>query len=351
MNVKLVLLKQSHYLQLRYQLMIRFKVFLIALTFATPALADELSYSYSRLGNTVDSVNSTTPGTVLMGGGRDVDAALKWMCKLSGNGDFLVLRATGTDAYNSYIKDMCPNENSVSTLIIPSRTAASYASVADTINKAEAIWIAGGDQSNYINFWKGTPVQAALNDLIAKGVPIGGTSAGLSVLTQFVYTAQQSKGVTSSQALTDPFNRHMTFDHDFVNIPFLEGVIGDPHLFIRDRMGRDFTFLCRIYENGWSKEPRGISIDARTALMIDSKGHSKVVGDGAVYFLQAPGAPQACSSETPLTYQDISVYRIRQGAGTVDLNNWQGSGGDGYSVSIMEGALISKPTDDDGYPY
>ncbi len=331
--------------------MIRFKVFLIALIFSAPSLADELSYAYYRLGSTVDSVNSTTPGTVLMGGGKDVDAALIWMCKLSGNGDFLVLRATGTDAYNSYIRDLCPKESSVSTLVIPSRIAASNAFVADTINKAEAIWIAGGDQSNYINFWKDTTVQVALNDLIARGVPIGGTSAGLNILTQFVYSAQQSKGVTSSQALTNPFNRHMTFDHDFVNIPFLEGVIGDPHLFMRDRMGRDFTFLCRMYENGWSKEPRGLSLEAQAALMIDSKGQSKAVGEGAVYFLQAPGAPQACSSETPLTYKDISVYRIRQDAGEFDLNNWQGSGGSGYSVSVMEGALVSKPAGDDGNPY
>jgi hypothetical protein len=35
-----------------------------------------------------------------MGGGTDVDAAFQWMCQRSGGGDFLVIRATGTDAYN-----------------------------------------------------------------------------------------------------------------------------------------------------------------------------------------------------------------------------------------------------------
>ncbi|WP_083340258.1 Type 1 glutamine amidotransferase-like domain-containing protein [Nitrosomonas communis] len=55
--------------------------------------------------------------------------------------------------------------------------------VVNTINQAEAIWIAGGDQSNYTNYWKGTPVQEALNDRILQGIPIGGTSAGLNVLT------------------------------------------------------------------------------------------------------------------------------------------------------------------------
>jgi Cyanophycinase and related exopeptidases len=70
--------------------------------------------------------------------------------------------------------------------------------------QAEAVWIAGGDQSNYINFWKGTPVQANLNAAITRGMPIGGTSAGVNVLTEFVYSALLPQGVTSSQALADP---------------------------------------------------------------------------------------------------------------------------------------------------
>jgi len=34
----------------------------------------------------------------------DADDALQWMCQRSGGGDFLVIRATGTDAYNPYIQ-------------------------------------------------------------------------------------------------------------------------------------------------------------------------------------------------------------------------------------------------------
>ncbi len=140
-----------------------------------------------------------------------------------------------------YIQQLCPNENSVATLIIPNRTAASDPFVATTIQNAEALFIAGGDQSNYINFWKGTPVEAALNNLIARGVPIGGTSAGMNVLSQFIYSALASQGVTSSQALADPFNKYITLDEDFVNIATVQGVIDDPHFVTRDRMGRDLT--------------------------------------------------------------------------------------------------------------
>src|SRR5881409_2116804 len=194
---------------------------------AIPAFAAK-QYSYFRVGNSNDVSASTTPGTVLMGGGTDVDAAFQWMCQRSGNGDFLVIRATGTDAYNPYIQQLCPNENSVATLIIPNRTAASDPFVVSTIQKAEALWIAGGDQSNYINFWKGTPVETELNNLIARGAPIGGTSAGMNVLSQFLYSALASQGVTSSQALADPFNKYITLDENFVNIAAVQGVIDDP---------------------------------------------------------------------------------------------------------------------------
>jgi cyanophycinase len=309
---------------------------------AIPAFAAK-QFSYFRLGNPNDVTTSTTPGTVLMGGGTDVDAAFQWMCARSGNGDFLVIRATGTDAYNPYIQQLCPNENSVATLIIPNRTAASDPMVISAIQNAEALWIAGGDQSNYINFWKGTPVETELNALIARGAPIGGTSAGMNVLTQFVYSALASQGVTSSQALADPFTRYITLDRDFVTLANLQGIIGDPHFVTRDRMGRDLAFLCRIYLNGWSNTPRDIAIDERTALLIDASGNATLVGSSTAYFMQAPGAPQVCQTKAPLTYQNISVYRISS-TGSFNLSRWTGKGGISYSVSANAGVLSSTQT-------
>jgi len=298
------------------------------------------SYSYFRVGNPTDVATATTAGAVLMGGGTDVDAAFQWMCQRSGNGDFLVIRATGTDAYNPYIQQLCPGENSVATLIIPNRADASDPFVISTIQNAEALWIAGGDQSNYINYWKDTPVETALQGLITRGVPIGGTSAGMNVLTQFIYSALASQGVTSSQALADPFTRYITLDRDFVSVASVVGLIGDPHFVTRDRMGRDLAFLCRINLNGWSATPRGISIDEKTALLIDANGNASVVGSSTVYFLQAPGSPQVCQAKTPLTYQNIDVYRISTG-GTFDLGKWTGKGGTSYRVSANAGVLSS----------
>jgi len=314
-------------------------IVLLLLCSVIPASAGK-KYSYFRVGNANNVSTSTTPGTVLMGGGTDVDAAFQWMCQRSGNGDFLIIRATGTDAYNPYIQQLCPNENSVATLIIPNLSAASDPFVISTIQNAEALWIAGGDQSNYINFWKGTPVQTEINAVITRSAPIGGTSAGMNVLTQFVYSALASQGATSSQSLADPFNKYITLDRDFANLTSLQGSIGDPHFVTRDRMGRDLAFMCRIYTNGWSNAPRDIAIDERTALLIDGTGHGTLVGSSTAYFMQAPGAPQVCAPNTPLTYTNIAVYKITT-SGSFNLATWTGSGGVAYTVSANAGVLSS----------
>lgn len=313
---------------------------LAALACASPALAKK-PYDYYVAGDPADVVTNTTRGTVLMGGGTDVDAAFAWLCSLSGGGDFLVIRATGTDAYNSYIRALCPNGNSVATLIIPSRAAAADPGVLALVDTAEALWIAGGDQANYVNEWQDSPLEDAINAAVARGVPVGGTSAGMNVLTEFVYSALGSKGATSSQALADPFNKYMTFTTNFLAVPRLGGVIGDPHFVERDRMGRDLAFLCRVYASGWSAAPRGIAVDRETALQIDANGVATAVGNGTAYFLQAPGAPAVCSPGMPLTYENVAVYRLRAGAGRFNLGRWSGSGGTAYTVSAINGVLTS----------
>ena len=74
--------------------------------------------------------------------------------------------------------------------------------------------------------------------------------------------------------------------------------------------------------------------------VIDASGHSSVVGNSTVYFMQAPGAPELCQAKTPLTYQNIAVYRINS-TGTFNLARWTGTGGVTYTVSANAGVLSS----------
>jgi len=121
----------------------------IAIVLLSCAMAQAPKYQYLRSGNEQDVTRKTQFGVALMGGGKDIDEAFQWMCAKSGGGDFLVVRATGDDDYNynSYIAKLC-HENSAATLIIPTREAAMDPKVAAIIGSAEALFIAGGDQSN-----------------------------------------------------------------------------------------------------------------------------------------------------------------------------------------------------------
>src|SRR5258708_28244671 len=94
---------------------------LTILLFSTAAAAS--SYQYLRLGDKADSTASPVAGTAMMGGGKDLDEAFRWLCKKASGGDFLVLRARGGDDYNSYVKGMW-KLNSPATLIIPHFDAA-----------------------------------------------------------------------------------------------------------------------------------------------------------------------------------------------------------------------------------
>jgi len=293
-------------------------------------------------GNPADAPQSPSlsPGLVLMGGGTDVDAAFQWMCQRAGGGDFVVIRTTGTDAYNPYIQQLCPQMDSVETIIITSVTGANSAYVSSHIQTAEALWIAGGDQSTYVNLWRGTAVQTGVNFLLnSKLAPVGGTSAGLAVLSQFIYTGELGS-VTSSQALANPFHRYVTLDRDLFQSALGVNKLYDSHFVTRDRMGRSLTFLARIVNNGWATQPRGIGVDEETALLVTPNGAVSMVGTGAAYFLQAPGPAQVLADRTPLTYLNIGVYKVPQG-GTFNFSTWTGTGGVAYTLNVNNGSVTS----------
>ena len=281
----------------------------------------------------------------MMGGGKDLDEAFRWLCAKGNGGDFLIVRAHGSADYNPYVAGLC-KVNSVATLIIRSRKAALDVRAAKIIGKAEVIFIAGGDQSRYVNFWKGTPVEDAINSHLAAGKPIGGTSAGLAVLGQFAYGCLEDRpddaDLSSREVLADPYNKRVTVVKDFLKTPGLENILTDSHFATRDRMGRSLGFLARIVADGWSKSPREIAIDERSALLVEASGRGKVVGGGlGAYFLQLTDAPEVCKPGQPLTLRNVAAYRAPAGA-SFDVRDWSGDGGEAYSITVESGQIHSS---------
>jgi cyanophycinase len=319
------------------------RILLLGLVFCgIAAISHAADFNYVRQGNPQDVQTRTEAGIAMMGGGTDLDEAFRWLCAKATGGDFLVVRAHGSADYNPYVAGLC-QMNSVATLVISSRKAAQNPRVAEIIGRAEVIFIAGGDQSRYVNFWKGTPVEDAINAHVAAGKPIGGTSAGLAVLGQFVYGCLEDKpddaDLASREVLADPYLKRVTVVRDFLKVPGLENILTDSHFAKRDRIGRSLGFLARIVQDGWSKAPREIAIDERSALLVEVSGRAKVVGTGlGVYFLQVTDPPEVCKPGQPLTLRNVAAYRAPTGAG-FDVRAWSGDGGEAYSISVESGEI------------
>jgi cyanophycinase len=308
------------------------------------SLAHAASYQYFRIGNKDDIKTKPAAGIAMMGGGDDLDDAFRWLCQKANGGDFLILRASGDDDYNPYVNGLC-KLNSVATLILPNREAALDPAVAQIIREAEVVFIAGGDQANYIRGWKGTTVEDAINAHLAAGGPIGGTSAGLAVQGEFAYGALGDKPDDSDLASTDvlqnPYFERVTLVRGFLKIPHFENLLTDSHFAKRDRMGRTLGFLARIMQDGWSQTPREVAIDEKSAVLVEQNGKATVVGTGkGVYFLRPTRAPDICRSGQSLTFGNISVYRVPAG-GRFDLTSWTGDGGTAYSLSVEKGKVQS----------
>ena len=335
--------------------MSRLRIFLsfaLLLAGAHAALSQKTPYTYIRAGEAANVPVQPRAGFALMGGGTDLDEAFQFLCDRANGGDMVVLRARGDDEYNAYLRGIC-NLNSVATLIIPNKKAAEDPFVAETISHAAAIFIAGGDQANYINFWMNTPVQSALNEAIRHGVPIGGTSAGLAVMGEYAYSAQGDRpddpNLDGKTALADPFGPRISMSRGFLNIPILKGIITDTHFARRDRMGRLLVFLARLNEAGKadSQHVRGIGVQERAAVLLEPDGKAHVVGYGPAYFIEADRASGVLQKAKPLSFGPFVVQKVAPGADFY-IKSWAGDA-ISYKLTVEAGKIHSTQTANEIY--
>jgi cyanophycinase-like exopeptidase len=327
-----------------------------------PFLGFGQSYTSYLTGSATDIVTSPSGGVCLMGGATEDDNAMKWFLQRANGGDILVLRTTGSNGYNSYLySGLGVTVNSVETIVCNNALASSDPYVIQKIQQAEAIWFAGGDQWTYINYWRNSPVDSAINQAIQqKNIVIGGTSAGMAIQGKYYFSAQNGT-VTSAAALSNPFNSLVTVDSSaFINNNFLDNTITDNHFDSPDRKGRLVTFLARIHTD-YGVYANAIACDEYTAVCIDTNGIARVFGghptyDDNAYFIQSNceltiQSPENCSSGNPLTWNlgglALKTYQIKgdiTGSKTFDLNTWQtGTGGIWYNWYVSNGSFNEQP--------
>ena len=186
--------------------------------------------------------SNISPGAALCGGhmypGVTVDSdvdAYRYLVNRSLGGDFVVITAdaedTPCDLYNAFVYNLTQvlqPPNSVTTICFHNRSGAFLPRTATLLSSAAAVFFTGGDQSNYYNFFRDSPVATLLTQ-----VPlVGGSSAGLAIQGKLLFDALHG-GIDSEEALQYPTDSEVALANNLFTLRWMDGVLTDTHFFQR----------------------------------------------------------------------------------------------------------------------
>lgn len=262
------------------------------------------------------------PGLLLSGGGDWDVEAFRWFVARAGHGHIVVLRASQKGELGEAFLKEIGGVASVETFVFSERKAAYDPRILAALERADGVFIAGGDQSRYVRFWQATPL-SRLIDRLARDRPIGGTSAGLAIMGWWGYGAFGDDGITSPEALDNPMGPGVTVVDRFLHLPRMRRIFTDSHFMIRARMGRLIAFLANVRARG-AKDVVGLGMDERASLVVDGAGHARLMTPKGTYgwLVQPAGRAQRAVLGEKLDYAGIRITGI--GADSrFDLNTLQ----------------------------
>jgi beta-aspartyl-peptidase (threonine type) len=279
--------------------------------------ADARGYRHFKVGDLqAPTPGKVSPGLMLMGGGDRNFEIMRWFFAKAGNGHIVVLRASQTtDVADEFFYDV-GGVKSVETFVFKSRDAATDPKILASLARADGIFIAGGDQARYVRFWKGTPIAVALDAHVRAGKPLGGTSAGLAILGEYLYGAMDDGSIQSPEALADPLGPANTIERDFLHLDLLKGIVTDTHFKERSRLGRLFAFVAKAESiRGSADTPiYGLGVDESAALAIEADGSGRIYATDAEggAFLVHGGFAEKQQLGQPLQLRRVQVTGIGQ---------------------------------------
>jgi beta-aspartyl-peptidase (threonine type) len=232
---------------------------------------------------------------------------------------------------------------SAETITFHNRDASADPRVLKALREADGIFLAGGDQANYVRYWKGTGVQAALDAHVKANRPIGGSSAGLAILGHYSYTAFDGGSMESKVALADPFDSGVTLEDDFLHVRNLETVITDTHFSARSRLGRLITFVARLHSE---KNPHviGLGVDEKTALLVDADGTARIAdGSAGSAWLVVPHQRATLKAGQALSMHELVLTRIDPGS-VIDIRTHSVKKPGAVATLTIDGGHLSKPS-------
>jgi len=279
----------------------------------------EVTPSIIRIGNEVDvNVSLKGPMLYLMGkGSPDVDVFDQFLTELSEEGvaDVVVIAASFASGQSNTpecdVLVELASVNSCTTITIQSIEEANDAAPAEAIGNAGAVYFAGGNQCNYVE-WRGTELIDAVKSLYGRGGGVGGGSAGLAIQGEWAYDGCTGS-IRSDEALENPFDSYMSLSGGVFEWPLLSGWITDSHFSERDRLGRLIAFQARIMESEQADSWLGIGLDDNSAVMVNRSGIATVFGADS-YVVKTTQPADTLVQDTPLTIYGVEVHRFIPGS-------------------------------------
>jgi cyanophycinase len=175
----------------------------------------------------------------------------------------------------------------------------------DYIDKATGVFVTGGNQLRLSTILGGTPVAKAIRRVNARGVAIGGTSAGAAILSEHMIAFGAEGNTPHAGAVTLVPGFGLT-----------NRIMIDQHFRQRDRLGRLLTALA------YNPFAVGVGLDEDTAAFIDPNRVLTVVGTGAITIVDVSELTHSSIAETKegraVSLTNVRLHVLTDG-GTFDL--------------------------------
>jgi cyanophycinase len=236
---------------------------------------------------------------VIVGGGGTTDEIVTRALTMAGGKDvrMLIVPQAANDA----------EESGESSRKFWAEKGATHVSVMDhhdikaslaAIEKADFIWIPGGDQSRLTELLGKTPLPAAMRKRYQDGAVVGGTSAGAAIMSRTMLIGGEKADLENIKSGGSEVEEGFGF--------WPEAIV-DQHFVKRQRFTRLLT--CVIDH----PELLGVGIDEKTAVIVDGM-HCEVMGESSVLVIDARGAHKRAPKEgETLSATDLKLHVLHRG--------------------------------------
>ncbi len=257
-------------------------------------------------------INSYSQGRFLIvGGGNEKETTNSWSTpayKWAAEGKRVAIISTSGSGYPDYFKNWC-NAKDAKDFIVANSTTANQPALYDSLTTYQVIFFAGGDQWDYYSQYKNTKLEEAVNAVYISGGTIGGTSAGMHILSETLFTAENGT-VYPDECIIDPKNKYVKLANDLFN--FFPDLIFDTHMAERGRMPRLVSFVANKALTDNTKII-GLGLDDMTCMTIDEFSVGTVYGTGVATIVKSEPS-NFTQNDGRLIADNVKITQLLEGS-------------------------------------